>query len=64
MRHNVRVSERLTRLVFIRHGHAQAAIDDVVAGHRGCRGLTDRGREQAMALRNRLFETRELQAIA
>ncbi len=58
----MRVSKRVTRLVFIRHGHAQAAIDDIVAGHRGCRGLTDRGREQATALRDRLFETRELHA--
>jgi 2,3-bisphosphoglycerate-dependent phosphoglycerate mutase len=42
-----------TRLVLIRHGHAQAAADQVIGGHKGCRGLSARGRAQAEALRDR-----------
>ncbi|MCX4095073.1 histidine phosphatase family protein [Nocardia sp. alder85J] len=36
-----------TRLILIRHGEAHANVDDVAAGARTCRGLTDRGREQS-----------------
>ena len=43
-----------TRLVFVRHGHARAVDTRVVAGHRGCTGLSDLGRRQAEALRDRL----------
>ncbi|WP_036494131.1 histidine phosphatase family protein [Nocardia sp. BMG111209] len=39
-----------TRLILVRHGEAHANIDDVAAGVRTCRGLTDRGREQASRL--------------
>ncbi|HEX8803900.1 MAG TPA: histidine phosphatase family protein, partial [Acidimicrobiales bacterium] len=38
----------------VRHGHARSADDRVVAGHAGCRGLSDLGRRQAEALRDRL----------
>jgi probable phosphoglycerate mutase len=45
-----------TRLVLVRHGHAQAAADQVIGGHKGCRGLSVRGRDQATALRDRWLE--------
>ncbi len=63
MRQNARVA-RETRLVFIRHGEAHGSIDGVVAGHVGCRGLTERGRRQAEALRDRLVASREIEAHA
>jgi broad specificity phosphatase PhoE len=44
--------------VFVRHGHAQAADDSVVAGHRGCTGLSELGRLQAGTLRDRLAAAR------
>ncbi len=34
----------------MRHGEAYCNVDGVVGGHRGCRGLTERGRAQARAL--------------
>jgi probable phosphoglycerate mutase len=43
-----------TRLVIVRHGHARAVDAGVVAGHHGCTGLSDLGRRQAEALRDRL----------
>ena len=57
---NARVPE--TRLVFIRHGESRATVDGVVGGHASCRGLTQRGRRQAEALRERLLSSRELEA--
>ncbi len=51
-----------TRLVLIRHGESQAAVEGVVAGARGCTGLSDLGRRQAEALRDRLADTGELVA--
>lgn len=51
-----------TRLVLIRHGEAHGAIEGVVAGHRTCRGLTERGRRQAQALRDRFLASREFEA--
>ena len=52
----------VTRLVLIRHGEARAALDRVVAGERGCSGLSDLGRTQARLLRDRLARTGELVA--
>lgn len=49
-----------TRVVLIRHGEAQAAIDNIVAGHNACTGLSALGRRQAEALRDRLSTTGEL----
>jgi len=49
-----------TRLVLIRHGESRATVDEIVGGHDGCQGLTDRGRRQAEALRDRLVATGEL----
>jgi probable phosphoglycerate mutase len=50
------------RLTLIRHAEPQAALDAVVAGHRGCSGLSELGRAQAVALRERLGRTREITA--
>jgi probable phosphoglycerate mutase len=41
-----------------------AMVDAVVGGHEGCRGLSDLGRRQAEALRDRLAATGELRADA
>jgi probable phosphoglycerate mutase len=46
-----------TRVVLVRHGHARAVELGVVAGHRGCVGLSATGRLQAEALRDRLAAT-------
>lgn len=49
-----------TRLVLIRHGEAQSHVDQIIGGHQGCTGLSDLGRRQATALRDRLERTGEL----
>jgi 2,3-bisphosphoglycerate-dependent phosphoglycerate mutase len=49
-----------TRVVLIRHGESQVAVDQVVGGHEGCTGLSDLGRRQATLLRERLARTGEL----
>jgi probable phosphoglycerate mutase len=49
-----------TRIVLIRHGQATCNVLGRVGGPRGCTGLTDLGRTQATALRERLLATREL----
>src|SRR3954447_4648511 len=49
-----------TRLVLVRHGEARAGVDRVMGGPIGCKGLTDRGRQQAMQLRDRLARTGEI----
>jgi broad specificity phosphatase PhoE len=57
------VSERAdgaTRLVLVRHGEAVCNVSGVCGGPRGCGGLTDFGREQVAALRDRLWVTGEL----
>lgn len=51
-----------TTLVLIRHGESRATVDAVVGGHAGCTGLSDRGRAQAEALRDRLARTGEVGA--
>jgi probable phosphoglycerate mutase len=43
-----------TRLLLVRHGAAVAADTGVIAGIKGCTGLSDLGRRQAEALRDRL----------
>lgn len=45
------------RLVLIRHADAHAGFHGVIGGIRGCRGLTEIGRLQAAALRDRLART-------
>ncbi len=49
-----------TRLVLIRHGESRSSVDRVVGGHQGCKGLSELGRRQAEALRDRLARTGEL----
>lgn len=44
----------LTRVVLVRHAHARAIETGVVAGHKGCVGLSSVGRAQAEALGARL----------
>jgi broad specificity phosphatase PhoE len=43
------------RLILVRHGEAHAGFHGVVAGPRGCTGLTPHGRSQAEALRDHLL---------
>lgn len=50
------------RLVLVRHGDAHAGFHGVIGGPTGCRGLTDRGRAQAEALRDHLARTKRVQA--
>lgn len=49
-----------TRIVLVRHGQAQTFLDQTIGGHKGCTGLSDLGRRQAEALRDRLARTGEL----
>jgi probable phosphoglycerate mutase len=49
-----------TRIVLIRHGESVAQRRQIVAGHAGCQGLSERGREEAAALRDRLAASGEL----
>ncbi|MGH9078552.1 MAG: histidine phosphatase family protein [Acidimicrobiales bacterium] len=49
-----------TRLVLIRHGEAVCNVSGVCGGPVGCSGLTDLGRRQVGALRDRLLASREL----
>jgi 2,3-bisphosphoglycerate-dependent phosphoglycerate mutase len=51
-----------THLYFIRHGQAVSNVDGSMAGMRGDEGLTEKGREQAEHLRDRLAATREIEA--
>ena len=52
-----------TRLVLIRHGESVAQVDGFLSGHDTCRGLSALGREQAVALRDRLITSGELRAV-
>lgn len=54
----------LTRLLLIRHGESRATIERFVGGPRSCTGLTDHGRAQAEALRNRLVAGHDVQPTA
>ncbi|MDA8072113.1 MAG: histidine phosphatase family protein [Actinomycetota bacterium] len=54
--------EAATRLVLVRHGEAACNVAGVVGGTRGCRGLTDLGRQQVDALARRLGASGELRA--
>ena len=38
-----------TRIVLVRHGQSLAQQHRVIGGHRGCKGLSDRGRAQVEA---------------
>jgi 2,3-bisphosphoglycerate-dependent phosphoglycerate mutase len=49
-----------TRIVLVRHGEAQSHVEGVVGGRQGCTGLSDLGRRQAEALRDRFERTGEV----
>jgi 2,3-bisphosphoglycerate-dependent phosphoglycerate mutase len=53
-----------SRLVIVRHGEAVGGVEDIVAGHSSCTGLTDHGRQQVQALADRLVRTGELDGAA
>ena len=53
-----------TSIVLVRHGESLAQERQIVGGHEGCQGLSDRGRRQVAALRDRLASTRELGDVA
>ena len=50
--------------MIVRHGEAVSNAEDLVAGHLGCRGLTERGRPQVEALAERLGRTGELEGAS
>lgn len=50
----------MTRLVLVRHGEAQSYVDGIIGGPQGCTGLSEHGRRQASALRDRLALTGDL----
>ena len=52
--------DEVTRVVLVRHGEAQVYVDQVIGGHGSCTGLSDLGRRQAEALRDRVARTGEL----
>lgn len=54
----------LTRLVLIRHGESRATVERFFGGPRTCTGLTDHGRAQAEALKNRLIAGYDMTATA
>jgi probable phosphoglycerate mutase len=49
-------------LFLVRHGDAHAGFSGVIAGARGCTGLTDKGRRQASALSEYLGESGRIRA--
>jgi probable phosphoglycerate mutase len=49
-----------TRIVMVRHGESRAQELRIVGGHKGCQGLSDRGRTQVEALRDRWVTSDEL----
>jgi broad specificity phosphatase PhoE len=52
------------RLLLVRHGDAYAGFEGVIAGKRGCRGLTPLGRRQAQLLRGHFVATGRVGADA
>lgn len=50
-----------TRLLMIRHGESRANAEGLAGGHKGDGGLTDLGKRQSMALRDRLAMSHELE---
>ncbi|MDG6108653.1 histidine phosphatase family protein [Dactylosporangium aurantiacum] len=45
-----------TRLLFIRHGESVHTVEGFIGGPRACRGLTDRGHDQARAVARQLAD--------
>jgi len=54
----------MTRLVLVRHGESVATVKRIVGGPRSCTGLSELGRRQSEALRDRLARTGEIKADA
>ncbi len=52
------------RLLLVRHGEAVCNVRGIVGGPRGCSGLSERGRTQAVALGRRLGASGELADVA
>ena len=52
-----------TRLVLIRHGESEAQVHGFLSGHQTCRGLSELGRAQVTALRDRLVTTGEVNDV-
>ena len=46
--------EDKTRLILIRHGESNVTVERILGGEKSCTGLSDLGRAQACALRDRL----------
>ena len=46
--------EDKTRLILIRHGESNVTVERILGGEKSCTGLSDLGRAQASALRDRL----------
>src|SRR4051812_37649034 len=42
-----------TRLILVRHGESVVQVEGIVGGPKACRGLSERGRRQVSALRDR-----------
>ena len=53
-----------TRLVLIRHGESRATVERFIGGYRTCTGLTEFGRLQVRALRDRLITGHDVAATA
>jgi probable phosphoglycerate mutase len=53
-----------TRIVLVRHGESRAQELRIVGGHKGCAGLSARGRKQVEALADRLRRTGELEGTS
>ena len=64
VRREVGINMSNTRLMLVRHGESRATIEKFFGGPRSCTGLTDTGRRQAEALRDRLMAGRDFQATA
>lgn len=54
----------MTKLVFVRHGESRATVERFFGGQRTCTGLTEHGRNQAEALRDRLISGYDVQPTA
>lgn len=54
------MAAQVTRLVFVRHGESTSNLEGWLSGIETCGGLTEKGRAQAEALRDRLLRTDEL----
>jgi broad specificity phosphatase PhoE len=57
------MSAPTTRLVLVRHGESVAQAEGFLSGHDTCVGLSERGRQQTEALRDRLVATGELGTV-